>query len=82
MKKDQNNLLFMALGGIGLYLFFKKKIATSIVVPPTTGGGSELQPIAQSPVMDIPVQPIYAPSEPIYIQPRQTSPINFQRMFF
>ena len=69
----------MALAGIGLYLFFKKKSATAPVVPPTTGGGSELLPIAPTPVYDAPVQPIYVPSEPVYItptQPVEQSPIS------
>ena len=78
-NKDQQNILLMAIAGIGLYLFFKKKSTIAPVVPPTTGGGSELQPIAPSPVYTAPVQPIYAPTEPVYIEPTQPiapSPIN------
>jgi hypothetical protein len=84
VKKDQNNILLMAVAGIGLYLFFKKKSATAPIVPPTTGGGSEMQPIAPSPVYVAPVQPIYAPSEPVYIEPTQPiapSPISTLPVF-
>jgi hypothetical protein len=70
-NKDQKNLFIMAVAGIGLYLFFKKKSATAPVVPPTTGGGSELLPIAPTPVYDSPVQPIYVPVEPVYQTPVQ-----------
>jgi len=78
-NKDQQNILLMAVAGIGLYLFFKKKSTLAPVVPPTTGGGNELQPIAPSPVYNAPVQPIYAPTEPVYIEPTQPiapSPIS------
>jgi len=74
-KKDQKNLLLMAVAGIGLYLFFKKKSAIAPVVPPTTGGGGELQPIAPSPVIVAPVQPIYTPSEPITPSPISALPV-------
>jgi uncharacterized membrane protein YgcG len=84
VKKDQNNILLMAVAGIGLYLFFKKKSATAPIVPPTTGGGIELLPIAPSPVYEAPVQPIYAPTEPVYIEPTQPiapSPISTLPVF-
>lgn len=71
----------MAVAGIGLYLFFKKKSTTAPIVPPTTGGGSELLPIAPSLVYEAPVQPIYAPSEPVYIEPTQPSPISALSVF-
>jgi hypothetical protein len=83
-NKEQQNILFMAIAGIGLYLFFKKKSTIAPVVPPTTGGGSELQPIAPSPVYNAPVQPIYAPTEPVYIEPTQPiapSPISTLPVF-
>jgi hypothetical protein len=68
-NKDQQNILLMAIAGIGLYLFFKKKNIIAPVVPPTTGGDNILKPVTPSPIDVTPVQPIYAPTEPVVTTP-------------
>jgi len=75
MENKNKEILFMAIAGIGLYLFFKKKSTIAPVVPPTTGGGSELQPIAPSPVYEAPIDIIKTPVEPSKPSPIDVLPI-------
>jgi len=76
MESKNKDILFMAIAGIGLYLFFKKKSTITPVVPPTTGGGIELRPpIAPSPVYEKPVDIIKTPVEPSKPIPIDVLPI-------
>ena len=75
MENKNKDILFMAIAGIGLYLFFKKKSTIAPVVPPTTGGGSELQPIAPSPIYEAPIDIIKTPVEPSKPSPIDVLPI-------
>jgi hypothetical protein len=76
MESKNKDILFMAIAGIGLYLFFKKKSTITPVVPPTTGGGIELkQPIAPSPVYEEPIDIIKTPVEPSKPIPIDVLPI-------
>jgi hypothetical protein len=84
MENKNNNILFMALAGIGLYLYFKKKSTISPVVPPTTGGGGGIEPPvdahppadAIAPVIAIIDTPILdVKPTPIDVIPKLTDPI-------
>jgi hypothetical protein len=76
MESKNKDILFMAIAGIGLYLFFKKKSTITPVVPPTTGGGIELRPpMAPSPVYEEPIDIIKTPVEPSKPIPIDVLPI-------
>jgi len=88
MENKNQNLLLLALAGLGVYYFLKNKNVPAPVVPPTTGGGNVFPMLPQPPREIIkPVEPVYqAPifderdpvyQEPIYNAPRVDTPIEY-----
>jgi hypothetical protein len=88
MENKNQNLLLLALAGLGVYYFLKNKNVPAPVVPPTTGGGNVFPMLPQPPREIVkPVEPVYqAPifderdpvyQEPIYNAPRVDTPIEY-----
>ena len=88
MENKNQNLLLLALAGLGIYYFLKNKNVPAPVVPPTTGGGNVFPMLPQPPREIVkPVEPVYqAPifderdpvyQEPIYNAPRVDTPIEY-----
>ena len=81
MENKNQNLLLLALAGLGVYYFLKNKKTTTPVVPPTTGGGNVFPTPPQPPRQIVkPVEPVYqAPifdeRDPIYQEPIYNAPV-------
>jgi hypothetical protein len=74
MEKKSQNILLLALAGIGVYYYLKNKNVTASIVPPTT---AELpSPVEKiiSPVEPIYQEPIYNERDPKYIETTNNAP--------
>jgi len=74
MEKKSQNILLLALAGIGVYYYLKNKNVPASIVPPTT---AELpSPVEKiiSPVEPIYQEPIYNERDPKYIETINNAP--------
>ena len=74
MENKNQNLLLLALAGIGVYYYLKNKNVPASVVPPTTADlPSPVEKII-TPVEPIKQAPIYDERDPVYQEPIINAP--------